>query len=110
MAEVINYTNDSGSLLPNQVMTRHYFSNVNNTIAEKVNHVKELQLAGQYAEAANYIESQGLQQYILSADYINFIDEETRNLEIMIKSKQQSIYYSADEPGYATNGDVWIGG
>lgn len=104
----INYTHEAGSLLPNTMMTRHNFLDANNAIAEQINHVKELQAQGKYAEAANYITSQNLQQYVLSAEYINFIDEETRNLEIMTKGKQQSIYYTENEPGFAAAGDVWI--
>lgn len=105
---VINYTNEAGSLLPSTMMTRHSFLDANNTIAEKINYVKELQAQGKYDEAANYITSQDLKQYVLSAEYINFIDEETRNIEILTKTKQQSIYYDENEPGYAVDGDVWI--
>jgi len=107
---VINYTHDAGSELPNRPMGHHTFYDVTNSIASQINHVKQLQAEGKYTEAANYVTSQNLQHYILSANYINFLDEETRNLEIMCKAKQQSIYYMNDEPGFAEAGDVWIGG
>ena len=46
---------------------------------------------------------------MLTSEYVNMIDEETRNLEIMCKSNKQSLYYMDNEPGFAVDGDVWIG-
>lgn len=106
---VINYTHDY-SQFPNRFMDRHNFKDVNNDVASIINQVKELQAQGKYAEAANIVDSQDLKEYILSAEYINELDEETRNVEIKCISKKQSIYYFTDEPGFSDVGDVWIGG
>lgn len=106
---VIDYTNEYSNL-PFQPMTRHNFENVTNSIASIINQVKELQAQGKYAEAASIVEAQDLKKYTLSSEYINGIDEETRNLEIMCKSKKQSVYYMDDEPGFGAAGDVWISG
>lgn len=104
---IINYTKDYSGL-PFKIMARHNFKDVTNDIAPIINQVKALQAEGKYAEAANIVDSQRLKEYTMSAEYINAIDEETRNLEIMCKSKKQSIYYMEDEPGFGTEGDVWI--
>ena len=39
---------------------------------------------------------------------MNAIDEETRNLEILTKSRKQCIFYQTDEPEGIV-ADVWIG-
>lgn len=104
---VINYTNDY-SQLPHKIMDKHNFKDVTDEIAPIIEQVKTLQSQGKYAEAANVITNNNLKSYIMSAQYINQIDEETRNLEIMCVSKKQSIYYFEDEPGFVVEGDIWI--
>ena len=104
-----NYTNEY-SKLPNEILTPHHFKDVDNTVALYVNQIKTLQMQGKYDRISEIIEAHPeLASYIISADYINAIDEETRNLEILAKSKKQSIYYQSNKPDYWTVGDVWIG-
>lgn len=121
----IYYTN-TFSKLPDQIMSLHHYKDVTNTVtttdkngltqtynmADIVNEIKKLQADCKYDEAASLLEQYGLQDYILSAKDMNFIDEETRNLEIMCMSKRQSVFYMNDEPLFIdiTKGDVWIGG
>lgn len=103
----VSYTNEY-SKLPNEIMSLHHFKDVDDSVAPYVNQIKTLQMQGKYSEAntilANHPE---LASYIHGADYINAIDEETRNLEIMAKSKKQSIYYQSTKPEWSI-GDVWI--
>lgn len=105
----INYTHEYGSQLPNTPMPLHHFLDATDEIASLINEVKELQAQGLYAEAANIITANNLKRYMLTSEYINLIDEETRNLEVMCKTNQQSIYYMDDEPAFALVADVWIG-
>jgi hypothetical protein len=105
----INYTHEYGSQLPNTPMSLHHFLDATDAISSLINEVKELQAQGLYAEAANVITANNLKRYMLTSEYINLIDEETRNLEIMCKTNQQSIYYMNNEPAFALISDVWIG-
>ncbi len=92
-------------------MERHYFKDIDNTIADLINQIKTLQAQGQYDRVNAIIKEnkENLAQYVIGSDYINAIDEEIRNLEIYAKSKKQSIYYEESEPEYAVHSDVWIG-
>ncbi len=105
-----NYTNEY-SKLPHQIMDRHNFKDVDNSVALLVNQIKTLQAQGKYDKVNSIIKSnkENLKQYCLSAEHFNALDEETRNLEILTKSKKQSIYYSEDiEPDVVSVSDVWI--
>ena len=91
-------------------MARHYFKDIDNTVANEVNQIKILQAQGQYDKVNEIIANNpNLKQYVFGADDFNAIDEETRNLEILAKSKKQQIYYTDDEPDYAVAQDIWIG-
>ncbi len=106
-----SYTNEY-SQFPRRLMTLHQFTDVTDSIAELVDQIKYLHSCGQYGKAAQLIElNQNLvSKCFLSAEYLNYLDEETRNLEIMSKSKNQSIYYQDDNPiECCLTNDVWIG-
>ena len=107
----MNYTHEYSNL-PLQIMQRHYFKDVDNTIAPLINQIKELQANCEYDKVNEIINQNisNLAQYALSSDYMNAIDEETRNLEIFARSKKQQIYYDEEEPEYAVEFDIWIGG
>ena len=103
-----SYTNEY-SQLPFQIMQRTYFKDVDNSVAELVNQIKELQAKGDFNRVTQILRNNPtLKKYVISSDYLNAIDEETRNLEIMTKSKKQSIFYQTDEPDCKV-ADVWIG-
>ena len=106
----MNYTHEY-SKLPDQIMERHYFKDVDNSIAPLINQIKTLQKQGEYDKVNEIIQNnvENLSQYFIGSDYINAIDEETRNLEIFALSKKQSIYFQTDEPDLAEQSDVWIG-
>ena len=105
----INYTHEYRNPgLPDNPMPLHNFRDVNDSIASIINQVKQLQAEGRYADAADLVTANNLKQYTMTTEYINMIDEETRNLEIMCKANQQSVYYMENEPGFASPADVWI--
>lgn len=105
-----SYTNEYSGL-PTRLLTLHHYKDVDDTVAPLVNQVKELQAQGKYDKVNEIVKSRpdlNLQQYIFSAENWNALEEETRNLEILSKSKKQQIFYQEDEPdGGECN--VWIG-
>jgi hypothetical protein len=106
-----NYTHEY-SAFPAQNLTRHNFKDVDDSIASIINQIKILKANGEYDRAAEYIEANKstLGPYVLGSEYLNTIDEETRNVEIYAKSKKQQIFYQDDEPGETANtNDVWLG-
>jgi hypothetical protein len=105
------YTHEFSNF-PNEILTRHEFKDVDDTIASIVNQIKELQAKGEYSRAAQYIDmnKDTLGPYVLGSEYLNTIDEETRNVEIYTKAKKQQIFYQDDNPeGVAYQYDVWLG-
>ena len=106
-----NYTHEY-SLFPDQLLTRHNFKDADDSVANIINQIKILQANGEYSRAAEFIElnKETLGPYVLGSEYLNTIDEETRNLEIYAKAKKQQIFYQDDEPVDDTwKNDVWLG-
>lgn len=98
------------SQFPEQIMELHNFKDADDSIANVINQIKDLQSQGLYNQAQRIVEQNKdvLGSYIISAENLNAIDEETRNLQIYSKQVQQSIYYQDSEPsGFLY--DVWIG-
>ena len=88
----MNYTNEYSSL-PYKIMERHYYKDIDNSVANEVNQIKELQAQQQYDKVNEILANRpDLKQYVMGSDGINGIDEETRNLEIFAMSKKQQIY------------------
>ena len=105
----MDYTNEY-SQLPYKIMERHYYKDIDNSVANEVNQIKELQAQRQYNKVNEILADRpDLKQYVMGSDGINAIDEETRNLEIFAMSKKQQIYYLDDEPEFAVEQDIWIG-
>jgi hypothetical protein len=107
-----SYTHEY-SQFPIETLKKHYFKDVDDSVAPLINQIKELQNQGQYDKVNEIVKNniENLSKYVLSTEYINLIDEETRNLEIYTKSKKQSIFYDDEEPeGNTAVFDVWIGG
>ncbi len=106
-----SYTNEY-SQFPRQLMNLHSFIDTNDEIAVLVEQIKQLHSQGLFNKAAQLIDVNKnlLGKCFLSAEYLNFLDEETRNLEIMAKSKNQCIYYQNNNPiECCLTNDVWIG-
>lgn len=105
-----NYTHEF-SQFPDQLLTRHNFKDADDSVASIINQIKTLQANGEYSRAAAYIEANKdtLGQYVLGAEYLNTIDEETRNVEVFAKAKKQQIFYQSSEPGEGSYvNDVWL--
>ncbi len=97
------------SQFPNKIWERRYFKDVDDSIAEVINQIKNLQSQGLYNQAQRIIEQNKdvLGKYIIDTEYLNAVDEETINLEKYAKQQKQSIYFQEDEPDGVLN-DVWI--
>lgn len=101
------YTNEY-SKLPNELFTPHHFKDVDDSVADLINQIKQLQAQGQYDKVNSAIANRpDLQPYIFGAENWNALEEETRNLEILAKSKKQQVFCQSEEPD---GGDcnVWI--
>ena len=98
------------SQFPAQVYTPHNFIDADDTIGALVNTIKGYMERGDYSQAQYYIEQNKdiLEPYVLNAEHINMIEEETRNCEEYALSRQQAVFYNGDEPTYAEINDVWI--
>jgi len=106
-----SYTHEYSNF-PTEILNRHNFKDADDSIANVINQIKILQSQGEYSRAAEYIEQHKdeLGQYVLGSEYLNTIDEETRNVEIYAKAKKQQIYYQDNEPDTEPSvGDVWLG-
>lgn len=105
------YTHEYSNF-PFELLKLHHFKDADNTVANEINQIKILQAQGNFDKVNEIIQANKdtLGQYCHGADYINEIDEATRNVQIFAKSKKQSIYYMMEEPEWATTSDVWIGG
>lgn len=107
----MNYTHEF-SQFPDQILIRHNFKDADDSIASIINQIKKLQADGKYSRAAQYIKQNKdrLGPYVLGSEYLNTIDEETRNIEIYTKAKKQQIFYQDDEPGEDIwENDIWLG-
>lgn len=102
-----SYTNEY-SRLPTQLFTPHNFKDVDDVVAPLINQIKTLQSQGQYSRVNEIIKNRpDLQPYIFGAENWNALEEETRNLEILAKSKKQQVFCQAEEPdGGECN--VWL--
>jgi hypothetical protein len=98
------------SNFPQQVYTPHNFQDADNSIGTLINMIKGYMASGDYAQAQFYIQQNYavLEPYVLNAEHINMIEEETRNCEVYALSRQQAVFYQEDEPDYTEFFDVWI--
>ena len=106
-----SYTHDYSNF-PAQIMTRHEFRDADDSVASYINQINSLKAEGKYSQAARKVDEYKniLAPYVLGSEYLNTIDEETRNVEIYAKSKKQQIYYQDDEPDTEPSvNDVWLG-
>lgn len=106
-----NYSYEAGASFPaNGVMPLTNFLDATNEIASAINQIKSYQASGDYEALNTFLDAYpNLKRYIINAEVINRIDEETRNVEIYASDKKQQIFYQDDQPATVTIGDVWIG-
>ncbi|MCR5503437.1 MAG: hypothetical protein K6F53_10545 [Lachnospiraceae bacterium] len=95
---------------PNEIYTPHEFRDADNSVGNLINDIKQAMASGHYDDAQRIMSTYAgtLEPYVLNTEHINMIEEETRNLEIFAKSRQQAVFYQEDEPEYAQIDDVWI--
>lgn len=102
-----SYTNEY-SKLPKELLTLHHYKDVDDYVAPLINQIKILQSQGAYDRVNSMISNRpDLKQYVFGAEDWNALEEETRNLEILAKSKKQQIFYQEEEPD-GGNCNVWI--
>ena len=97
---------------PNSVMDLHDYSDPTVEIAALIHQYRIYQSNQQFSEAADYLELHPeLQQYIINANVLNTLDEETRNIEVFLDKymrQGQIIFYNENEPDFPNLNDVWI--
>lgn len=102
-----SYTNEY-SRLPQELFVPHHFKDVDDTVAPFVNQIKLLQSQGKLNKVNEIIANRpDLQPYVFGAEDWNALEEETRNLEILTKSKKQQIFCQTKEPD-GGNCNVWL--
>lgn len=101
---------------PNRILERTTFKNVTDTLASTINTIKSLQAAGKYQDADALIlaNKDSLKECVLTMDYLNLLDEETRNIEVFLTNLNsetplaQCVFYQKVEPTNVKRGDVWL--
>lgn len=98
------------SNFPKEVIKKHHFKDVDDSIAAIVNQIKELQASGLYRQASRVIAQNKdvLGTYIIDASTINEIMEHIRNTEIFSLQEHQCVYVG-NKPITCNQGDIWIG-
>lgn len=107
--KTINYENEFSSF-PNQKITLHTFKDIDDSVAELINEINNLQIQGKYTQAAIKIQDNSniLSKYIVNAVTFRTWEEEIYNTQTYARQMQQSIYFDQFEPD-CLEGDVWIG-
>lgn len=104
------YSNEFSNF-PSQLITKHNYKNVDDTIASVINQINNLRSQGLYNQAARIIENNKdvLSQYNVDAITFRTWEEEIYNTQIYAKQMQQSVLFDETEPECIL-GDVWISG
>lgn len=109
----MKYTKIFGSQFPKHILEQKTFKDVDQTVLPLVNQIKTLQNAGDFEGANTIIENNKelLSSYMLSSNYLNFLCEETRNLEIFATTLTQNTLYQDSEPDsdMVDKNMIWIG-
>lgn len=103
------------STLPASVLPVRNFLDVSTSIGVAIEEIKALQSENKYKEAALKVQDlknkgMDITDYFIDSEFLNRMDEETRNLELFCKSRKQSVFYMEAEPITALDNDVWISG
>ncbi len=105
------YTHEYSNF-PNTLIELTDFQDIDDSLAPIVNNIQSLQAQGKMGEAAKLLRENSdlLSNRVVGSDWYNKIVEEVRNAEIYSKHIQQCVYIDTDEPIYAQENDIWIGG
>lgn len=101
------------SSFPEKKINRHYFKNIDDTIAPVINQINSLREQGLYNQAARIIQQNFdvLNHYIVDAITFRTWEEEIYNTQIYARQKQQTIFFDESEEDFdGIEGDVWLGG
>lgn len=107
----MGYTHEL-SAFPNAPINLPEFKDVDDTVKNLVEQIRQLRMSGDYASAALIIRQNAatLRRYNFSAEDVNRIVEDIRNTQLYIQSKKQQLYYTANENDFVgTDQDIWIG-
>lgn len=98
------------SNFPQQLIIKHNFKNIDDTIANLINQINMLRSQGAYTEAVNLIQhNPSLSQYIVDAVTFRTWEEEIYNTQKYAKAQQQVIFFEDEEPEFCLEDDVWLG-
>lgn len=101
------------SNFPNKKITKHYFKDVDDNIANLINQINSFRTQGLYNKAAEIVQNNLniLSHYIVDAITFRTWEEEIYNTQKYARQVQQSIYFDEFEDDFdGIEGDVWIGG
>lgn len=113
----MHMTSEYSGLADGRLYQLHEFVDASDSIAKIINDIKDKQAVGDYQGAAAYVSTPEIQETIkksvITAETVNAIEEEIRNIEIKASQKSQQIFYttSSTDQGIKdviTSGDVWI--
>lgn len=107
MSEITNeYSN-----FPSQLIQKHNFKDVDNSVAEIIKEIKDLQAQENFKEATEKINlhKEILKNYIIDASFINTLVEEIRNTQIYALRQCQNVFVCENIPSFYNNEDIWIG-
>lgn len=107
----MGYTHEL-STFPNAPINLPEFKDVDDTVKNLVEQIRQLRMSGDYTSAALLIKQNAatLRQYNFSAEDVNRIVEDVRNTQLYVQSKKQQLYYTANESDFVgTDQDIWIG-
>ena len=109
----MEYTSNFGSQFPERIIEQKVFKDVDQRVLPLVNQIKSYLNSGNFASANSLIQENKelLGSYMLSSEYLNFLCEETRNVEIFAKTLTQNTLYQNGEPdkSVVSKDIIWIG-
>lgn len=99
------------SNFPKELITLHYFKDIDDNVASIINQINSLRSQGLYNQASRIIENNNdiLQQYVVDAIFFRTCEEEIQNTQKYAKKIQQQIYVQDKEPDFCEEEDIWIG-
>lgn len=106
-----NYTHEYSNF-PQEIIQKHNFKDIDNSVSTIVNTIKSLQSQGLYNEASKLIKDNQneLSKYFIDMSVINGMIEHIRNTQICALGNKQYIFTDDNLPIAWNIGDVWIGG
>lgn len=107
---MVEYANEFSNF-PSELITRHNFKNVTDSVSSIINQINTLRSQGQYGQAAILVNDNQalLSQHIIDAITLRTLEEEIYNTQIYAQKSGQGVYLDETEPDCLV-GDIWVGG